>query len=74
MRRSNNRLIANPPSLPINNSIRITASLGTVKMTMVVVAGAEIVTTTVIATRIPISPTTVIAIRMPRSRALYIRD
>jgi hypothetical protein len=80
MRRSNNRLIANPPSLLINDSIRITVSLETVEMTMVVVAEAEIVTTTeivmttIIATRIPISPAMVIVIRMPRSRALYIRN
>jgi len=68
MRRSNNRLIANLPSLPINNSIRITISLETVKITIVIVAEAEIVITmeiiitTIIATRIPISPAIVIAI------------
>jgi hypothetical protein len=80
MRRSNNRLIANPPSLLINDSIRITVSSETVKTTIVVVTEAEIiitteiVTITIIVTRIPISPTIVIVIRMPRSRALYIRN
>jgi len=62
MRRSNNKLIANLPSLLINNSIRITVSLETVEMTIVIVTEAEIIITTVIATRIPISPTIVIVI------------
>jgi hypothetical protein len=70
--------MANPLSLLIDDSIRITSritiSLETVKMTIVVVAEAEVVTTTIIATRIPISPAMVIAIRTPRSRALYIRN
>jgi hypothetical protein len=71
MRRSNNRLIANLPSLLINDFIRITISLETVEMTIVVVIEAEIATiteiviTTIIATRIPISPAIVIAIRIP---------
>jgi hypothetical protein len=79
-RRSNNRLIVNPPSLLTDNSIRTTISSETVEITTVVVAEAEIVvtteivTTTVIATRIPTSPTIVIAIRTPRSHTLYIRD
>ena len=50
MRRSNNRLIANSPSLLINNSIRITISSETIKMTIVVVIEAEIVMTTIITT------------------------
>ena len=62
MRRSNNRLIANPPSLLINNSTQITVSSETIKTTIVIVAEAEIITITIIATRIPISPTTVIVI------------
>jgi hypothetical protein len=72
--------MANPPSLPTNDSIRITVSSETVETTIVVVTEAEIVitteiaTTTIIATRIPISPAIVIAIRTPRSHALYIRD
>jgi len=80
MRRSNNRLIANLPSLLIDDSIQITVSSETVEITTVVAAEAEIVitteivTTTVIVTRLPISPTTVIVIRTPRSRALYIRN
>jgi hypothetical protein len=78
MRRSNNRLIANSPSLLIDNSIRITTSLGTIEITIVIVTEAEIVIitviTTIIATRIPISPAIVIVIRIPRSRTLYIRD
>ena len=70
-RRSNNRLIANLPSLLTNDSIRITTSLETVETTIVIVAEAEIVitteivTTTIIATRIPISPTIVIVIQIP---------
>ena len=74
MRRSNNRLIVNPPSLLTNNSIRITISLETIKTTIVIVAEAEIVIITIIATRIPISPIIIIVIRIPRSRALYIRN
>jgi hypothetical protein len=46
MRRSNNRLIANLPSLPTNDSIRITVSSETVEMTIVVVTEAEIAMTT----------------------------
>jgi hypothetical protein len=67
-RRSNNRLIANPPSLLTNDSIRITISSETVETTTVIVAEVEIAvtmeiaTTTIIATRIPISPAIVIAI------------
>jgi len=80
MRRSNNRLIANLPSLLTDDSIQITICSETVEMTIVVVIEAEIVITieiiiiTIIATRIPISPTIVIAIQIPRSYALYIRD
>jgi hypothetical protein len=74
MKRSNSRLIVNPPSLLIDNSIRITISSETVETTIVIVTEAEIVIIAIIATRIPISPTIVIVIRMPRSRALYIRD
>jgi hypothetical protein len=80
MRRSNNRLIANSPSLLTNNSIRITISLETVETTIVIVAEAEIaitteiVITTIIATRIPISPAIVIVIQIPQSYTLYIRD
>jgi len=72
--------MANPPSLLIDDSIRITISLETVETTIVVVAEAEIaitteiVTTTVIATRIPISPAIVIVIRTSRSYALYTRN
>jgi len=62
MRRSNNRLIANLPSLLIDDSIQITASSETIEITIVIVIEAEITTTTVIATRIPISPTIVIVI------------
>jgi hypothetical protein len=66
MRRSNSRLIVKLPSLLINNSIqitnRITISLETVEITIVIVTEAEIATTTIIATQIPISPTIVIAI------------
>jgi len=74
MRRSNNRLIANLPSLLIDDSTQITISLETIEITIVVVTEAEIVITTIIATRIPISPTTIIVIRTPQSRALYIRN
>jgi len=45
MRRSNNRLITNLPSLLINNFIQITASSETVETTIVVVIEAEIVIT-----------------------------
>jgi hypothetical protein len=80
MRRSNNKLIVNLPSLLINNSIQITISSETVEITIVIVTEAEIiitieiVITTIIATRIPISPIIVIVIRIPRSHTLYIRD
>jgi len=65
MRRSNNRLIVNLPSLLIDNSIQITVSSETIKTTIVIVTETEIVTITVIATRIPISPAIVIVIQMP---------
>jgi len=74
MRKSNNRLIVNLPSLLINDSIQITISSETIEITTVIVAETEIVITTIIATRIPISPAIVIAIRIPQSRALYIRN
>jgi len=74
MRRSNNRLIANLPSLLIDDFIQITVSSETIETTMVIVAETEIVMTTIIATRIPISPAIVIVIRTPQSRALYIRN
>jgi len=66
--------MANPPSLPTDDSIQTTISSETVEMTIVVVAEAEIVITTVITTRIPISPAIVIVIQMPRSRTLYTRN
>jgi hypothetical protein len=72
--------MANPPSLPTDDSIRTTVSSETVETTTVIVAEAEIAITmeiaitTVIATRIPISPAIAIAIRTSRSRTLYIRD
>jgi len=80
MRRSNNRLIVNLPSLLINDSIQITISSETVEITIVIAVEAEIVIiieiviTTVIATRIPISPIIVIVIQIPRSYTLYIRN
>jgi len=49
MRRSNNRLIANLPSLLINDSIQITISSETVEITIVIAVEAEIVITTEIA-------------------------
>jgi hypothetical protein len=59
----------NLPSLLIDDSIRITVSLETIKTTIVVVIEAEIVTitiiTTIIATWTPISPAIVIVIRIP---------
>ena len=80
MRKSNNKLIANLPSLLTNNFIQITISSETVETTIIIVIEAEIVVTieivmtTIIATRIPISPTIVILIQTPRSSILYIRD
>jgi hypothetical protein len=69
MRRSNNRLIANLPSLLINNSIRITSriiiSLETIEITIVIIIEVEVVITTIIITRIPISPAIVIVIQIP---------
>jgi hypothetical protein len=70
--------MANPPSLLIDDSIRITSrttvSSETVETTTVIVTEAEVATTTIIATRIPTSPAIVIVIRTPRSRALYARN
>ena len=68
MRKSNNRLIVNLPSLLIDDSIQITISLETIEMTIVIVIEAEIVITieiiitTIIATWIPISLAIVIVI------------
>jgi len=45
MRRSNNRLIANSPSLLIDDSIQITISSETIETTIVVATEAEIVIT-----------------------------
>ena len=50
MRGSNNRLIANLPFLLTNNSIRITISLETIEITIVIITEVEIVTITIIAT------------------------
>ena len=52
----------NLPSLLINDSIRITVSLETIEITIVIVIEVEIVITTIIATRIPINPAIVIII------------
>ena len=71
MRRSNNRLITNLPSLLTNDFIQITISSETIETTIVIVIEAEIVVTieivitTIITTRIPISLTIVIVIRIP---------